>query len=286
MKKVLITGSSGFIGRHIAAKLKTQNIEVVEFCRKNHQDVTRAADFDKLSPVDTVFHLAAVSGYENSKENISLAYQVNVLGTINVLEYCRKVKAKLIFSSTYVYGKPYEKFKKESDNLNPTTHYSFTKFLGEEMCRFYNRVFGVETLILRTANVYGPSQDEIYIVPVIATHLLNKKPLILTKPEVERSFIYIDDLVEAYIQLAQAKTLAGDAYNVGPDKPTALKELVALMIKISGTIPKISYSGKDRPSEADKNRIDTTKIKAAIDWQPKISLEEGLKLYFNSLANR
>lgn len=286
MKKVLITGSNGFIGRHITERLTKKNIEVVEFCRQNDQDVASLKDFDNLPKVDTVFHLAAVSGYKNSKENVFLAYKVNVLGIVNALEYCRRAGAKLIFASTYVYGKPYEKCKKETDSTRPTTHYSYTKFLGENLCKFYSRVFGINSLILRTANVYGPSQDEIYIVPIIATHLLKEKLLTLTRPEVERSFIFIDDLVEAYIKLADAETRPGEIFNVGPNKSTTLKYLVSLMAKIAHKNPRIVYSGKDRPQEADINRIDITKIKKNIDWKPEISLEEGLKFYFNSLINR
>lgn len=286
MRKVLITGSNGFIGQHLTKKLRKQNIEVIEFCRENNQDVIRVKDFESLPKVDTAFHLAAVSGYKNSKEQAFSAYKVNVLGVVNVLEYCRRVKAKMIFSSTYVYDKPYEAYKKETDVVNPTTNYSYTKSLGEQLCKFYSRVFKVNTLILRTANVYGPGQDEIYIVPMIAAHLLKEKPLTLTRPEVERSFIYIDDLVEAYIKLAKAKTQSGEIFNVGPNKSTTLKYLVSLMAKIAHKNPQITYSGKDRPQEADINRIDTTKIKKNIDWKPEISLEKGLKLYFNSLFNR
>lgn len=283
MKSALITGSNGFIGQHISAKLKQQNIEVIEFCRQNGQDLIKPQDFDQLPPVDTVFHLAAVSGYKNAKASLNTTYQVNVLGTINALEYCRRVKAKMILSSTYVYSHPYEKIKQENDPLQPTTHYSFSKFLGEECCRFYARTYNVNTLVIRTANVYGPKQDEIYIVPVIATHLLAGKQLTLTKQEVERSFIYIDDLVDGYIKLAQWPTLPGEVFNIGPDKPTKMADLVKQIEKISHKKAKITYTGEDRPYEADKNRVNTDKIKTTLNWQPKIDLETGLKKYLDSL---
>ncbi len=284
MKKVLITGSNGFIGQYIIAKLKQQNIEVIEFCRQNKRDLINPHDFNSLPKVDTVFHLAAVSGYKNSKENLNTTYQVNALGTINVLEYCRRVKAKMILSSTYVYKKPYESFKKESDELLPTTHYSFSKFLGEESCRFYAQAYKVNTLIIRTANVYGPNQDKIYIVPVITTHLLAGKPLILTKQTVERSFIDIDDLVEGYMKLAQWPTQPGEVFNIGPDKPNKLVDLVELVEKITSKKDKITYTGKDRLREADKNRVNTDKIKTTLNWKPKISLAIGLRQYLSSLS--
>lgn len=283
MQSVLITGSNGFIGQHISAKLKKQNIKVIEFCRQNQQNLNNPQDFNNLPKVDTVFHLAAVSGYKNAKESLKTTYQVNVSGTINVLEYCRRVKAKMILSSTYVYSQPYENFKQENDALQPTTHYSFSKFLGEECCRFYARTYKVNTLIIRTANVYGPKQDRIYIVPVIASHLLAEKPLTLTKETVERSFIFIDDLIDGYIKLAMFPTRPGETFNIGPDKPTRLADLVELIEKISHKKAKITYSGADRPSEADKNRVNNNKIKTTINWKPKINLETGLRQYLNSL---
>ncbi|MEK7514031.1 MAG: NAD-dependent epimerase/dehydratase family protein [Patescibacteria group bacterium] len=283
MQSVLITGSNGFIGQHIAAKLKLQNIRVIEFCRQNNQDLINPQDFNNLPKVDTVFHLAAVSGYKNAKASLDTTYKVNVLGTINALEYCRRVKAKIILSSTYVYNQPYEKIKHEADPLKPTTHYSFSKFLGEECCRFYARAFKVNTLVIRTANVYGPKQDGIYIVPVITSHLLARKQLTLTKRAVERCFIYIDDLVDGYIKLAQWPTLPGEVFNIGPDKPNKMAELVKQIEKISGQKAKITYTGEDRPHEADKNRVNTNKIKTTLNWKPQISLETGLKRYLDSL---
>lgn len=281
MKKVLITGSGGFIGQHLIKALKKENVKVIRFDRASNQDVSRAEDFNGLPKVDIVFHLAAVSGYKSSNENVSLAYRVNVTGTVNVLEYCRKVGAKLIFPSTYVYDKPYTEYKKEADLTNPTTHYSFTKFLGEELCRFYSRVFKVNTLILRLANVYGKGQEKKYLVPMLVDHLKTGKTMTLTKPEVERNFIYIDDLVEVFIKAAAAKTKAAEVFNVGPNKPTSLAELVRLINKVSGEKLKLTYTGKDRPHEVDKNRFDTSKLKTQLKWQPRVDLEQGLSKYLS-----
>lgn len=277
MKKALITGSGGFIGQHLIKVLKAQSFEVIEFSQKNGQDITKKDDLLKIDSVDYVFHLAAVSGYKTSNQDVSLAYKVNVLGTVNVLEYCKQNLAKLIFPSTYVYDQPYTEIKKETDPVKPTTHYSMTKWLGEELCRFYARVFKVNSLILRTANVFGLGQEDIYIVPVVLNHIIKAQALELTKPEVERSFIYIDDLIKAYVKLALAETKPGEVFNVGPRHPTSLKQLVKTIETVTGKKGKVRFSGKDRPYEVDKNRVNINKLKSKLDWQPEIDLKTGLR---------
>lgn len=282
MEKVLVTGSGGFIGRKLLERLKKDDVEVVEFSRNQGKDVTRSEDFKDLEPVDTVFHLAAVSGYKDCSENTNLAYEVNVSGTVNVLEYCRRLGAKLIFPSTYVYDRPYEEVKTETSACKPTTHYSLTKWLGEELCRFYARIFKVNSLILRTANVFGFGQEDKYLVPIIFNHILNNQALTLTRPEIERSFIYIDDLVEAYIRLAEAQTEPGEVFNVGPEKPTTLQQLIETISRVSGKTPLVSYEGKERPKEVNLNRVDISKMENKLNWQPEISLETGLKRYLEA----
>ncbi len=283
MKSALITGSNGFIGQKLVRRLKQEKINAIEFNRQTGFDIVHPKDFSSLPKVDAVFHLAAVSGYKTSNENVNLAYEVNVGGTINVLNYCRRVNAKLIFPSTYVYAPPYTETKKETDQAGPTTTYSMTKWFGEQLCQFYSRVFNVNTLILRTGNVYGLGQKDIYIVPKVLKAILSGEKLILTKPDIERSFIYIDSLVDAYLKLAQANTRPGEIFNIGPNHPTKLHKLVEIIAKLTNKIPKIEYSGENRPNEGDKNRIDNSKVKATVNWQPLTNMETGLKKYLDSI---
>lgn len=277
MKTALITGSSGFVGRHLAAALERQKIKVIRFSRSLDKQLINQRDFAVLPKVDAVFHLAAVSGYKDCNANTSLAYQVNVGGTVNVLEYCRRVKAKLIFPSTYVYDSPYENYKKETDPAQPMTHYSMTKWLGENLCRFYSRVFGINTLILRTVNVYGAGQSGIYLIPIVSAHFKAGKTLNLTKPDIERSFIYIDDLVDAYLKLAMAPTAPGEVFNVSFDKATTIADLLKTLTKVTGKTIKVVYSGFGRPHEINLNRMNIDKIKKTLNWKPGVSLEQGLQ---------
>jgi len=279
MQSVLITGSNGFIGRHLVETLKKQQIKVIEFSRSIGKEATRKTDWQNLPKVDVVFHLASVSGYKGCNADTYLAYKTNIDGTANALEYCRRIKAKLVFPSTYVYDTPYTDYKKETDPEKPTTHYAMTKWLGEELCRFYSRIFKVNTLILRTGNVYGPGQSNIYLVPIIAAHLKNQQTLSLPQPDIERSFIYIDDLVKAYTALAQTATGPAEIFNVSYPQPTTIAKLIQTIETLTGKTLKVKYSGIGRPNEINLNRMDISKLKQRLGWQPQISLEEGLRQY-------
>ena len=157
------------------------------------------------------------------------------------------------------------------------THYSMTKWLGENLCRFYSRIFKVNTLILRTANVYGAGQSDIYLIPIVSAHFKAEKTLNLTKPDIERSFIYIDDLIDAYVKLAMAPTAPGEVFNVSFGRATAIADLLKTVTKVTGRTIKVVYSGQGRPHEISLNRMNITKVKQAINWEPKTNLEQGLK---------
>ncbi len=147
----------------------------------------------------------------------------------------------------------------------------------------------MNSLILRTSKVYGFGQEDKNLVPLIFNHIFHNQPLTLTRPEIERSFIYIDDLAEAYIRLAEAQTVPAEVFNVGPAETTTLATLVSTIKKVTGKTPQVSYEGVERPREVNLNRVAISRMKNKLNWQPEIDLETGLKLYLeagNHLQNR
>ena len=282
MKKVLITGSSGFLGQALVKKLKKLNCNVFEFSRKNKNNILQKKSFSKFKNIDTVFHLAAVVGYVNVTKNIELAYKTNVLGTINVLEFCRRQKAKLLFPSTFVYAPPFDKKKKETDPAASTNFYTYSKYLGELYCQLFVEKYQVDTVIARTANAYGPNQPKQYIVPLLIESFKKKKALILTDADAKRDYLYIDDLANAYIALGKAKTKPGEVFNVSSGKSTSLLELVDIVRKITGLETKIDYKQKLRKSEVSQSLFDNSKILKKINWKPEYSLKRGLEEIINN----
>lgn len=277
MKQVLITGSGGFIGKSLAQKLKELNYKVFTLDRHEKENILEPQTLSKFKTIDTVFHLAAVVGYKKVQENIYLAYRTNVLGTINVLNFCLWQKAKLIFPSTFIYGPPFKRPKKETDSIQPTNFYTHTKYLAELFCQLYAKKYQLDVVIARTSNAYGPNQPKQYIIPVILDNLKKNKEIELTHPSAGRDFIYITDLVGAWIKLAQVKTHPGEIFNVSSGKSVTLKELVTLIQYLTGTKIKVRFTKKLRKNEVFQSLMDNSKIIQKIGWKPKISLNKGLK---------
>ncbi len=285
MKKALVTGSSGFVGKPLVKKLKRLKYKVIEFDRTHGKNILNPKDFKNIANIDLVFHLAAVVGYVNVQKNPLKAYQTNVLGTVNVLDFCRQQKAKLVFASSYIYGPPYNKVKKESDLLKPLNLYTQSKYFAELFCQIYAKKFKTKTVILRISNLYGPHQPKQYIISLLIDKLKKEKQIILTDPKAKRDFIFIDDLVNAYIKLVQTETEPGEIFNLSSGQPISLKKLATLVKKLTGSESKIKFSQKLRKNEVSQNLLDNSKFCQKTGWQPQTFLEEGLKKTMTVLSH-
>lgn len=278
MLRVLITGSDGFIGKILTQGLKNLNYFVFCLDHKNGKDILDKKNFTSFKKIDTVFHLAAVVGYIKANIDPWLTYQVNVLGTLNVLEFCKKSKAKLLFPSAYLYQESKKILKDETDPIQPTNFYTHSKYLAEQLCFFYAKNYQVDVVIARTTNAYGPEQPVHYIIPLLMDSLQKKKTLKLTHPKALRDYLYIDDLINAYISLAKSKnTVPGEIFNVSLGKPISLSNLVNFLKKITASKTKIIFEKKLRENEVMNGVMNNKKIINKIGWQPQTSLSEGLR---------
>lgn len=277
MKNVLVTGSEGFIGKNLIQKLKQLNYKVFILNHHKKENILNPQIFSRLKNIDTVFHLAAVVGYKKVQENLCSAYRTNVLGTINILNFCLRQKAKLIFPSTFIYGPPFNRPKKETDSAEPTNFYTHTKYMAELFCQLYAKKYQVDAVIARTSNAYGPNQPKHYIIPFLFENLKKNKEIELTHPSAGRDFIHITDLLQAWIKLAQTKTHPGEIFNVSSGKSVSLEELAALIKHLTGSKTKVRFTKKLRKNEVLQSLMDNSKIKRKTGWKPNISLEQGLR---------
>ena len=274
-KKVLVTGSSGFVGSKLSSLLIKQGANVIEFDKENGDDIT---DFESLTcfgEIDIIFHLAAIMFVPFTQKNPQITYSVNVLGTLNILELARISNSKLVFTSSYVYGNPEKLPVSEKHELKPTNTYSKSKILGEEMCKIFNQDYEVPVTILRPFNIYGKGQNDNFLIPLIVSQL-NSGKIILNSKLPKRDFIHVSDVVSAYIKAGIYSANNFDIFNIGSGVSISVENLVDKIIYLSDKKPNVEYKNINRSNEIMDTVADIKKAKDLLDWKPKKSLDQGL----------
>jgi UDP-glucose 4-epimerase len=294
--KILVTGGAGFIGSHLVDRLikeghkvtvvdnlstgKNENLNPkvkfykTDICNKKLREI-----FKKEKP-EIVFHLAAQIDVRKSTENPIEDAKINILGSLNVLENCRKAGVKkLIFASSggAIYGESEVITTLETHPARPESPYGLAKFLIEKYLEFYKKTYGLDYISLRYANVYGPRQNSKIEAGVIAifidTLLHGKRPTIFGHGNQTRDYVYVDDAVEAAIKAMAQK--GGRVFNVGTGIETSVNELYKLISqKLKKDIQPKFVSAK--PGDLKRSCLDSSKIKKELGWQPKYPLEKGL----------
>ena len=303
MNKVLITGGTGFLGSHITKRI-IDDVESVTIATTDIRQKTTlkslGVDINKINLVkgdirdfdflrllfneyefDTVFHLGALSEVKKCQPDPKLAFDINVGGTVNVLEACRmygKVKAVVVSSSDKAYGSgqvPYV----EGQSLNGVGTYEVSKSATDLIARSFYSNYDVPVVVTRCSNLYGGGDMNLSrVIPNNIKKILNgKRPMIWKGSEKStREFLYIDDAVDAYLSLVKnIDKTKGEAFNIGGNEVITIGELLNLLLNKMGSNLNIEYVEKDFP-EISHQYLDSTKIKEHTGWIPKTNLSEGL----------
>jgi UDP-glucose 4-epimerase len=308
LSRVLVTGGAGFIGSHLVTELMNKGYSIVvldnlhsgkidnlrEVSSRNgfklvRGDVRdRAAVRDAVKDVDAVVHLAALIDVEESVKNPVETYDVNVTGTLNVLlEAVRKgVKRFIYASSTAVYGEANPLPLREDYPPRPESPYGASKASAECFCEAFSRSFGLNTLVLRFFNVYGPGQESNPYSGVVTKFLKNASngnPLIIYGDGKQtRDFIYIDDVVKAITLALEDDKGSGEIFNVCAGRPVTINELASLVKKILARDAPIIHDGR-RKGDIMYNYGDPTRACEVLGFKAEVSLEQGLKRLIDNL---
>lgn len=295
--KVLVTGGAGFIGSHTVDRLVLEGHEVVvvdNLSTGRRRNINRAARFYKIDIQNrrlervfrnerpsVVMHLAAQMDVRKSVEDPILDAQVNVLGTLNLLQQAVKHGArKVIFSSSggAIYGEQEVFPASETHVTQPLSPYGLSKFCGEQYLSYYQRVGGIQVVNLRYANIYGPRQDpygEAGVVAIFIQKLLNGEQAIINgNGRQTRDFVFVDDVVEANLSV-MGQQIQG-TYNVGTGKETSINDLFRILVEQIGSTCK-ELHGPAKQGEQARSVIDSTKLRHELSWEPRVELSEGLK---------
>jgi len=303
-KEVVVTGGAGFIGSNLCRTLLEQGakvtaydnlysgkIEFIEDIRDKglnfvQEDIRDAAALEKATKnCEVIFHLAAQTSVPFSMENPKEDSEINVVGTLNVLEAARKAGARVVFaSSAAVYGNPEKRPTPETYPTHPIAFYGLSKLLGENCCRFYQEIYGLEVVILRIFNVYGPNCHGVMYDFLNKLQKTTDKLEVLGTGRQARDFIYISDMVDFLLKAATSPAAAGEVFNVGTGTTTSVSELAKMIIEILGLKDVDVYfkGGQAWEGDMDITLADNSKAINKLQWRPQVSLKEGLKKLISS----
>jgi nucleoside-diphosphate-sugar epimerase len=300
-KHYLVTGGAGFIGSHIVRRLVSdgQHVRVVDNLSTGRisrlDDLRQSIDFlhgdladecvseAAVRGINCVFHQAAIPSVQRSINDPIGTNRANVTATLNLLESCRKANVRrfVYAASSSAYGDAEVLPKVESMPINPLSPYALQKWVGEDYCKLYHRLYGLETISLRYFNVFGPAQDPhseySAVIPKFITALLAKKPItVYGDGEQSRDFTYVENVVEANLLAAEANSAAGKMCNIGCGERVSLNTLIRLLEKNTGVKAEVTYA-KAKPGDVRHSLADIAEAHRILGYTTKVKLTDGLR---------
>lgn len=304
-KKVLVTGSEGFIGSHLTEKLIESGIKVTALVQYNSFNnwgwldtidkrvlneievyTGDIREYDSISKAvagkDVVFHLAALIAIPYSYQSPAAYVRTNVEGTLNVMEACKVhgVQKVVHTSTSEVYGTAQYVPIDEKHPLQGQSPYSASKIGADKIAESYYRSFNLPVATIRPFNTYGPRQSARAVIPTIISQVLSgAETLQLGAVSPRRDLTYVKDTVLGFIRLAEVEASIGDTINVGSNYEITIGDLATLILKLIGrAIPIECQENRLRPEKSEVNRLwcDNRKAVDMIGWTPLYTLEKGL----------
>jgi nucleoside-diphosphate-sugar epimerase len=277
MKSIFVTGSSGFIGKALVKSLKVNNFNVMEFNSSDGDIVeTNFLELYNNKKIDHIFHLASKTFVPNSWENPVEFYKTSIIGTQNILELCRLKDISLTFVSAYLYGSPEKLPISEEDSVNSNNPYAHSKYLAEELCKFYSEYYHVQITIARPFNVYGKNQKDIFLIPHIINQVLNSDIINVKDLQPKRDYIYLDDLINGLIKTLDSRKIFS-IYNFGGGSELSVQRIIDIIQRIAKTDKKIISEKQERKNEIMNVVADISKANIELNWKPIYSFENGIK---------
>lgn len=316
MKKILITGVSGFVGFHLSEILKQsneyevygtklpfekcdlKNVNILNMDLTNNEEVQQI--ISDINP-EYVIHLAAQSSVKFSWENPSKTTEINIIGTINLLESIRKsnINARiLLIGSSEEYGSSFKQFPspKEDCKCMPENIYALTKSFQNSLGTIYAKAYNMNIVMTRSFNHFGINQSPMFVISdfckqVAEIELGKREPTIYVgNLDASRDFLNVKDVVKAYLLLLEKGT-PSETYNIGSGKSYKIKDILNEIISLSNLKIDVKVDpNKYRKLDIEETVADISKIKEELNWEPKEDMHMGLKLVLdywrNELSNK
>ena len=305
-KDVLVTGAGGFIGSHLVERLVAEGANVRAFVRYNSRgdagllrlvpkEVIQLVqivagdirDADAISKAvegrQVVFHLGALISIPYSYQNPFEVAEANILGTLNILMACTKLKVeRLIHTSTSeVYGTALRVPIDENHPLQGQSPYSASKIGADKLAESFHCAYKLPVMTVRPFNTFGPRQSARAVIPTIITQALTQSVISLGNLETTRDFTYVDDTVDGFTKAAETPGVEGKTINLGTGFEIKIGTLVEKIVSLVGSSAHIEVdASRLRPANSEVQRLlsNNALARATLGWAPRTSLEDGLKL--------
>lgn len=316
MAKVIVTGGAGFIGSHLCDALLAQDHEVIcidNLLTSSEANIAHLRDnphfrflkHDVVQPLpepletEYIFHLASPAS-PNHHSDISYlklpieTMLVNTIGTKRMLELAEKQRAKFLFTSTSeVYGDPLEHPQKETYRGNvsttgPRSVYDEAKRFGETLVAYFWRERGIDARIARIFNTYGPRMNkaDMRMIIIFVNQALNGQPItVFGDGKQTRSLCYVSDTVDGLLRLMFEPNTKGEIVNIGSQEELTVNEYAEIVKKLTNSQSEIVHNEQLPPDDPLRRRADISKAKELLQWEPKVSLEDGLQKIIDYFKN-
>lgn len=315
-KRILITGAAGFIGSNLAKVLLEHNNylilldnfneyysgkeERLNYILKDYRteedyllikgDILNPELFAKLgNNLDHIFHLAAQAGVRYSINHASEVANTNINGTINLLEFAKKIEhlQRFVFaSSSSVYGNPLYTPCDEDHPKNPISPYAISKLAAERYTNYYFNQFEIPITNLRFYTVYGPNGRPDMAIAKFFNLIMQDKPItIYGTGEQLRDFTYISDIINGMILASEVKESIGESFNLGYSNPISVNKLVDIIYDIANAQKRVQY-GERQIGDVDITHSKIEKAKTILQYQPEVHIKDGLKKYYEWLTDK
>ncbi|HPN31679.1 MAG TPA: GDP-mannose 4,6-dehydratase [bacterium] len=283
--KILITGSEGFIGSHLknhfAGKYETLGLDCKISVFHDIRHINYVSKFVTDFNPDIIIHLAANPDVSASTVYPQEDLMLNVNGALNMLELARKINVKLFIftSSACVYGETTVEKINENHAVCPNSQYGVGKFAAEEYCRLYFRKYNLPTVIFRQFNMYGAGQNCNFAIPNLIRRIKecnDEKLMLYGSPTDARDFTNVKDLCRAFEQAIKIKP-AGETFNIGSGKEFKIFDIASEIKKLLNKNIELYYDKRILDGKISRLCADTSKTKRVLNWEPNITIEQGLK---------
>lgn len=303
-QRVVVTGAGGFIGSHLVERLLDLGADVTAFVRYNSRNDPGVLDFigDRkarlkvvpgeirelatvrrlVSDADVVFHLAALVGIPYSYVHPNEVVEVNTVGTLNVLTAAKDagVRRVVVTSTSEVYGSALRVPIDEDHPKQPQSPYSASKIAADAIALSFHHAFDLAVAVVRPFNTYGPRQSDRAVIPTIIAQALARREIQLGNTAPTRDFTFVTDTADGMLRMAESDAAVGQEINLGTGAEISIGDLAANIARIVGADVTVARAEERvRPSGSEVTRLlaDNGKARRLLQWEPRISLDEGLR---------